>query len=65
MNIHKCSSLFFSLYVIYFCDCQITFEGDISLLILQRGKYILSYALEAEHWPDADSSFAPLPQSPL
>lgn len=57
---------FFSFYVIYFCDCHITFEGDISLLVLQRGKYILSYTLEAEHWPDTDSSFtSSLPQSPL
>lgn len=60
MNIHECSSccVFFSLlYVIYFCDCQITSEGDISLLVLQRSKFIQLYALEEELQPGTDISF--------
>lgn len=51
---------FFFLCVIYFCDCQITSEGDISLLVLQRSKCIQSYALEEELWPGTDVSFASL-----
>lgn len=51
---------FFSLYVIYFCDCQITSEGDISLLVLQRSKCIQSYALEEKLQPGTDISFTSL-----